>query len=206
MIKDRPLFNKFSLIKLRMLGIEKMSECEILDTISETLYKHEYEISATYKTYYDKEKNETYVWFNYDEFINKNLTKKCSKSFIKKTIRKFVDCGILKRKSFPNNFHGGKTYLTYGYMYEWLTQYVYFYDEDCYARDCLHENIILTNKEYETIISKLKELELDADNPYERLMYMNDLSEELYKSNTKIDNPCGYILNILNKYAQEVLH
>lgn len=209
MIKDRPIFNKFSLIKFRMLGIDKITEYEILDTISETLYKQNNSVSSTYDTYYDEENDETYVWFNYESFINKNLTKKCSTSFIKKTISKYVRYGVLKRKTFYTNYKGKKTYLTYGYMYDWLTEYVYFYDEDCYARDCLHENIILTDKEYETIVNKLRDLEMNVDNPYDLLMYMNDLSEWFYDNQNEdidISNLCGYILKILNKFPQEVLH
>lgn len=203
---DSKMLNKFSLIKLRMLGFDELSEIEILDTISNTLYNHKNKVSSTYETYYDNEDDETYVWFNYDSFINKNLTKKRSKSFIKKTIKKFVDCGVLKRKTFSNHYKGRRTYITYGHLYDWITEYMYFYDEDCYARDCLYENIILTDKEYEMIMQKLKKLRVDISDPYKNLMYMNDLSEEINKSQTQIDNLCGYILSILDKYPQFVLN
>lgn len=199
-------FNQFSQKKLEFLGITTRNELNILYVISRILEKVESDLSGTYKTYYDEEENETYIWFNYEKFINRNMTSKVSKIFIKKTIKKLVDSRLLKRKNIIQFHRGSKTYFTFGELYDWAKEYVYFYDEDCYARDSLHENIILTDKEYTVIIDKMKELKLEVDKPYELLMYMNDLSGELYKSNTEIDNPCGYILNILNEYAQEVLH
>jgi hypothetical protein len=151
---------------------------------------------------FSKYKGKIYVWFNYQWFIKENFYEEISDSLITRAIKKYVESGILAKETKGKYGGGRKMYLAFGDYYEWYSQVATF-EGNRMIRDRHHGNILLNDEEYNAVVKKLKEMGFDGT--IQIFRSIDCISDYINTVNTEIENLCGYILNALEKYPEEVL-